>query len=113
VRDRSFTLRVNYRTSHQIRLAADRLLPRSIRDVDGLEDDRKVTVSVFNGPVPEIVIAATADEEIDELVHPRPPRQGHRARRDRHLRAIAGSTAACPRGGRQGRGPGDRTDRKD
>ncbi|MDQ2079047.1 3'-5' exonuclease [Xanthobacteraceae bacterium Astr-EGSB] len=67
VRGRSFTLRVNYRTSHQIRLAADRLLPRSIRDVDGLEDDRKATVSVFNGPAPEIVIAATADEEIEEV----------------------------------------------
>lgn len=59
VRGRSFTLRVNYCTSHQIRLAADRLLPPSIRDVEGLEDDCTATVSVFNGPPPEELIAAS------------------------------------------------------
>jgi hypothetical protein len=67
VRGRSFTLRVNYRTSHQIRIAADRLLPESIRDVDGLEDDRASTVSVFNGLRPEILIAADEAEEIDKV----------------------------------------------
>jgi superfamily I DNA/RNA helicase len=67
VRGRSFTLRVNYRTSHQIRLAADRLLPPSIRDVDGLEDDRTATVSVFNGPPPEVLIAATEVEEVEKV----------------------------------------------
>ena len=40
VRGRSQSLKVNYRTSHQIRLAADRLLPRTIRDADGLVDER-------------------------------------------------------------------------
>ena len=35
VRGRSFTLRINYRTSHQIRSHADRLLPTTIGDVDG------------------------------------------------------------------------------
>ena len=67
VRGRSFTLRVNYRTSHQIRLAADRLLPPSIRDVDGLEDDRTATVSVFNGPPPEVLIAASEAEEMEKV----------------------------------------------
>jgi len=67
VRGRSFTLRVNYRTSHQIRIAADRLLPASARDVDGLEDDRASTVSVFNGLPPEILIAAGEVEEIDKI----------------------------------------------
>ncbi|TIO79346.1 MAG: DNA helicase [Mesorhizobium sp.] len=57
VRGRSFTLKVNYRTSQQIRQMADRLLPRMIRDVDGLEDDRRGTVSVFDGIEPEVVIA--------------------------------------------------------
>lgn len=57
VRGRSFTLKVNYRTSQQIRQVADRLLPRTIRDVDGLEDDRRGTVSVFDGIEPEVVIA--------------------------------------------------------
>lgn len=67
VRGRSFTLRVNYRTSHQIRLAADRLLPDRIRDVDGLEDDRTATVSVFNGPPPEVFLAASDEEEVEKV----------------------------------------------
>jgi hypothetical protein len=54
VRGRSTTLTVNYRTSHQIRRAADRLLPNAVRDVDGNADERGRTVSVFNGPPPEI-----------------------------------------------------------
>ncbi|MDO9712303.1 3'-5' exonuclease [Paracraurococcus lichenis] len=54
VRGRSSTLTVNYRTSHQIRQAADRLLPSAVRDVDGNADDRNRTVSVFNGPAPTI-----------------------------------------------------------
>lgn len=67
VRGRSFTLRVNYRTSHQIRIAADRLLPESVRDVDGLEDDRAATVSAFNGPLPEVLTASDQNEEIGKV----------------------------------------------
>ncbi|WP_245498882.1 3'-5' exonuclease [Rhizobium ruizarguesonis] len=63
VRGRSFTLKVNYRTSHQIRRMADRLLPDNVRDFDGEEDQRKGTVSVFDGVEPVIVIAQTIDEE--------------------------------------------------
>ncbi|NKL98729.1 AAA family ATPase [Rhizobium leguminosarum bv. viciae] len=63
VRGRSFTLKVNYRTSHQIRRMADRLLPDNVRDADGEEDQRKGTVSVFDGVEPVIVIAPTAEEE--------------------------------------------------
>jgi hypothetical protein len=63
VRGRSVTLKVNYRTSHQIRRAADRLLPKSVRDVDGLEDDRAGTVSVFDGPEPEVLVAVDEAEE--------------------------------------------------
>lgn len=57
VRGRSATLKVNYRMSHQIREAADGLLPKSVRDVDDVEDNRAGTVSVFNGPAPSIVKA--------------------------------------------------------
>jgi hypothetical protein len=56
VRGRSSTLAVNYRTSHQIRQAADRLLPTAVKDVDGNADERGRTVSVFNGPAPEVVV---------------------------------------------------------
>jgi mRNA-degrading endonuclease RelE of RelBE toxin-antitoxin system len=52
VRGRSSTLRGNYRTSHQIRAKADRLLEKEITDVDGNVEERSRTVSVFNGPPP-------------------------------------------------------------
>jgi mRNA-degrading endonuclease RelE of RelBE toxin-antitoxin system len=64
IRGRSRTLKVNYRTSHQIRQAADRLLPKTVQDVDGNEQDRRGTVSVFNGPEPEIKTFADAEREI-------------------------------------------------
>src|SRR5690606_24875985 len=54
IRGRSQTLRVNYRTSHQIRTQADRLLGPSMTDVDGNTELRIGTVSVFNGPPPVI-----------------------------------------------------------
>jgi superfamily I DNA/RNA helicase len=54
VRGRSYTLRINYRTSHQIRVQADQLLPPALSDVDGVAEDRRGTVSVFNGPAPTI-----------------------------------------------------------
>jgi hypothetical protein len=64
VRGRSFTLKVCYRTSQQIRQSADKLLPSVLRDVDGIEDERRGTVSVFDGPKPIIEIHATEDLEI-------------------------------------------------
>jgi mRNA-degrading endonuclease RelE of RelBE toxin-antitoxin system len=54
VRGRSRSLTVNYRTSHQIRAQADRLLGEEIADVDGNTESRKGTVSVFNGPAPSV-----------------------------------------------------------
>ncbi len=65
IRGRSKTLRVNYRTSHQIRMQSDRLLGPSVTDVDGYEDDRTSTVSVFNGPEPTIQNFDSHEEEID------------------------------------------------
>lgn len=63
VRGRSVTLKVNYRTSHQIRRAADRLLPRSVRDLDGISDDRAGTISVFEGPEPEVHVCVDQGQE--------------------------------------------------
>ena len=63
VRGRSHCLKVNYRTSHQIRAAADKLLPASIADLDGIEEGRRGTVSVFDGPVPLVVLAHDEAEE--------------------------------------------------
>jgi hypothetical protein len=67
VRGRSQVLKVNYRTSHQIRRAADRLLPKVVRDVDGLEEERFGTISVFNGPEPVVTIHPTAAAEIEAV----------------------------------------------
>lgn len=63
VRGRSYTLKVCYRTSQQIRKAADHLLPAVLRDVDGMEDERRGVVSVFDGPPPIIETFETADRE--------------------------------------------------
>jgi len=67
IRGRSRTLRVNYRTSHQIRTQADRLLGPVVTDVDGNSEDRSDTVSVFNGPPPTIRIFKDESEEINNV----------------------------------------------
>ena len=63
IRGRSQTLRINYRTSHQIRTHADRLLDQEISDVDGHHEERNGTVSVFNGPTPTIKVFGDEDAE--------------------------------------------------
>jgi hypothetical protein len=64
-------VKVCYRTSQQIRRAADRLLPTVLRDSDGIEDERRGIISVFDGPPPEVksfpTIAAEA-ESVREVV---------------------------------------------
>lgn len=63
VRGRSSTLKINYRTSHQIRMQADRLLGPEVSDVDGNTEQRKGTISVFNGSPPAIQILDTQENE--------------------------------------------------
>jgi superfamily I DNA/RNA helicase len=67
IRGRSRTLRVNYRTSHQIRQQADRLLGPEIKDVDGNTEDRSDTISVFNGPPPVIRVFASETDEMNAV----------------------------------------------
>lgn len=67
IQGRSSTLRINYRTSHQIRRQADKLLPSEIADVDGNTESRKGTISVFNGPAPTIRMLETAEQEAAEV----------------------------------------------
>ena len=67
VRGRSRTLRVNYRTSHQIRTYADRLLGPELVDVDGIREDRSDTVSVFNGPPPTVRTLPDEKEETEAV----------------------------------------------
>jgi superfamily I DNA/RNA helicase len=63
IRGRSRTLRINYRTSHQIRQHADRLLGPEVADVDGNTENRSDTISVFNGPPPVVRTFKSEDEE--------------------------------------------------
>jgi hypothetical protein len=69
IRGRSRSLRVNYRTSHQIRSQADRLLGPELSDVDGNQETRSDTVSVFNGPPPRVVILNGVEAEAAEVAH--------------------------------------------
>ena len=81
VRGRSKTMRINYRTSHQIRTQADKLLGPEMADVDGNNETRSDTISVFNGPAPTIetfdtpqseieAVAAWLKERLDNGLHP-------------------------------------------
>ena len=63
VRGRSQMLKINYRTSHQIRTQADRLLDPELSDVDGNTEGRRGTVSVFNGPNP--IVQALDNQEAE------------------------------------------------
>lgn len=67
IRGRSRSLRINYRTSHQIRSHADRLLEPEVTDVDGNQETRADTVSVFNGPQPTVVVLSNMGEEVTEV----------------------------------------------
>jgi len=67
IRGRSQTLRINYRTSHQIRMQVDRLLGPEVSDVDGNKEDRRGTVSVFNGPKPSVNVFDSVEEEANAV----------------------------------------------
>jgi superfamily I DNA/RNA helicase len=49
--------------SHQIRSQADRLLGQQVADVDGNTEDRRATISVFNGPDPIVRVLDTSADE--------------------------------------------------
>lgn len=65
VRGRSQPLKINYRTTHQIRRRADLLLDEQVADVDGLIEGRRGTVSVFNGAEPIALVFAGEYKEIE------------------------------------------------
>lgn len=67
VRGRARTLKVNYRTSHQIRNLADKLLDDHIDDVDGETEVRRGTISVFDGPAPAVRRCESEAEEIESV----------------------------------------------
>jgi mRNA-degrading endonuclease RelE of RelBE toxin-antitoxin system len=66
VRGRSTILRLNYRTTEQIRRYADGLLPGVLRDNDG-ESEERATVSLLTGPRPRIVHFTDPNDEVRHL----------------------------------------------
>jgi superfamily I DNA/RNA helicase len=63
IRGRSRTLHINNRTTHQILMQSDRLLAPEVSDVDRNVEERRGTVSVFNGPAPTVSSFPSADVE--------------------------------------------------
>jgi len=64
IQGRSRSLKVNYRTSHQIRAKSDLLLPPRLLEADGGGDKRLGVSSVFHGPQPETNVFATRNDEL-------------------------------------------------
>jgi superfamily I DNA/RNA helicase len=67
IRGRARTLHINYRTSHQIRMQTDRLLGPELADVDGNAEERRGTVSIFNGPAPVVQTFGDQEQESDAV----------------------------------------------
>ncbi|MFG1319226.1 3'-5' exonuclease [Xanthobacter autotrophicus] len=67
IRGRSTVLKVCYRTSHQIRSLSDRLLLPVVTDQDGISESRRGTVSVFDGPEPEVRLFADEAAEVQAV----------------------------------------------
>ncbi len=63
LRGRSRVLKVNYRTTHEIRSMADRLTDLDANDADDIPQKRKGTISLLSGPLPEIRKFTTKEEE--------------------------------------------------
>lgn len=64
LRGRSRSLKVNYRTSHQIRRQSEGLLPETLVEADGAEQNRLGVTSVFDGPAPIITTYPSRQAEM-------------------------------------------------
>ncbi|MAU98873.1 MAG: DNA helicase [Fulvimarina sp.] len=67
IQGRSRSLRVNYRTSQEIRRQADGLLPSTLVEADGSEDNRVGVQSLFAGPEPAVQVLGKVEEERDAV----------------------------------------------
>ena len=65
LRGKSKVLKVNYRTTRQIRSMADRLMADKTEDADEIVQERKGTISLLSGPNPEFRQFVDIDDEID------------------------------------------------
>lgn len=65
IKGRSFRLRVNYRTTSQIKSFAEKILPATTLDEDN--DESRNVISLMSGPEPELFCFDTVAEEGDKL----------------------------------------------
>lgn len=63
VQGRSHTLKINYRTTEQIRRFADRIIAPESDDLDGSRETRQGTVSLLKGPEPILKAFKTPDQQ--------------------------------------------------
>lgn len=68
VRGRSAVLRVNYRTTEQIRRTSDRLIGITSDDLDGGKESRDATKSLLRGPAPVFHGYVSRNEETDAAI---------------------------------------------
>ncbi len=68
VRGRSHILRINYRTTEEIRRTADRVLSDAGDDLDGGTEDRTKTRSLLRGPPPTLAPFADRKAELADAV---------------------------------------------
>jgi superfamily I DNA/RNA helicase len=66
VRGRTTRLKLNYRTTEQVKRFADAILPRRFEELDGEFEDRS-TVSVLSGPPPDIRGFKSKAEEVEDV----------------------------------------------
>jgi type II secretory pathway predicted ATPase ExeA len=69
VRGRSHILRINYRTTEQIRSFADRIAGNQTDDLDGNIEHRKATISLLSGPEPTACGFNTQPQQLDFVSH--------------------------------------------
>lgn len=67
IQGRSRSLKVNYRTSFEIKRQTERLLPSTILEADGSEDNRLGVQSLFGGPAPRIVAFNNKTQEAEAV----------------------------------------------
>lgn len=65
VQGRSRTLKINYRTTEQIRRFADRITALDSDDLDGNRETRKGTVSLLQGPEPILKAFETTEQQAE------------------------------------------------
>ncbi len=63
IRGRSTVLKLNYRTTEQIRRFADTLLPPVIHSLDGDNEERQ-GVSILSGPAPKFALERSVKDEL-------------------------------------------------